>query len=259
MTSDPHSSTLTSDRVLDELELLATVEHAMVVEYLTVSCALGHDLEPEEGGATSPQGREAAGVAFNLAQSEMFHLSSINRVLVDAGRSAQLGRASKISTGSGGDVQLDPPTADQLRELIKREQSISSAVDWHYAQLAPAVTTKPLFEGALLDSLRGVIVDSGSRHGQGFAGLRDSLGDPVPPDFLRVPRRATSDAFEQRLLDVSDRVYGLVTSALAQRYAQQDFFAGGAFRALAVSAMDALDDSNRALAQRGLLPPFTLA
>jgi hypothetical protein len=257
MTSDPQSPTLTSAQVLDELELLATVEHALVVEYLTVSCALGHDLEPEEGGATSSQGREAAAVASSLALSEMFHLSSINRVLVDAGRSAQLGRASSLAGASGGDVQLDPPTAEQLRTLLQREQAISSAVDWHYARLAPAVTTQPLFDGDLLDSLRGVIVDSGSRHGEGYAGLRDALGDPPPPDFLRVPRRQTNDAFEQRLLDSSDRFYRLVTSALEQRFGP-DPLVGGAFRSLAVSAMDGLNDSNRLLAQRGLLPPFTL-
>ncbi len=35
---------LNREQVLDKLEQLADVEHALIVEYLTVSCALGHDL-----------------------------------------------------------------------------------------------------------------------------------------------------------------------------------------------------------------------
>ena len=34
------------EQVLDRLEQLADVEHALIVEYLPVSCALGHDLRP---------------------------------------------------------------------------------------------------------------------------------------------------------------------------------------------------------------------
>jgi hypothetical protein len=97
-------------------------------------------------------------------------------------------------------------------------------------------------------------VDAGTKHADGYASLRDALGDPPPPDFLRVPRRETTDPLELRLLELSDRVYRLVTSALDAQFAQQDVFG---FRSLATSAMDALDVSHLALAQRGLLPPFT--
>jgi hypothetical protein len=34
----------TSDRILDELEFLASVEHALIIEYLTVGYALSVDL-----------------------------------------------------------------------------------------------------------------------------------------------------------------------------------------------------------------------
>lgn len=68
------SGLLSREQVLDELEFLATVEHALVVEYLSVGCALGHDLAPEEGGATTNQGHAAAGAASDLARGEMIHL-----------------------------------------------------------------------------------------------------------------------------------------------------------------------------------------
>ena len=248
--SDPP---LNREQVLDKLEQLADVEHALIVEYLTVSCALGHDLSAEEGGATSDEGREAAGTAASLAQGEMFHLKDICGALVDAGRTPQLGRASSIADAAGALVPLDPPTAAQLRDLIRREKAITGAVDAAYAGLAPTLTPE-VFDEPLLGRLRNV-VDSGAAHGDGTTRLRDALGAPPPADFLRVPRRETNDPFEQGLLRTSDLAYRLVTSALREQFAQPDVFS---FRSLATTAMDALDSSNRALAHRGLLPAFTL-
>jgi hypothetical protein len=251
------SGPLSREQVLDELGFLATVEHALVVEYLSVCCALGHDLEPVEGGATTPQGHEAAGTASALAQGEMFHLKGVNSGLVDAGGSAQLQRAASISSDSVGEIALGPPSAAQLERLLEREEAIASAVDERYARLRPAVTSSPVFEGDLLDELRTIIVEDGPTHATALAPLRNSLRGLAPADFLRATRREAADAFEQRLLDVSDRSYSLVLTALQEQFAQ-DPFVGGAFRGLAVSAMEGLDELNRVLVQRGLLPPFTL-
>jgi hypothetical protein len=46
----PAGSSLTREQVLDELEFLAKVEHALVIECLSVCYALGYDLGPDEGG-----------------------------------------------------------------------------------------------------------------------------------------------------------------------------------------------------------------
>jgi hypothetical protein len=244
---------LNREQVLDKLEQLADVEHALIVENLTVSCALGYDLSPAEGGATSEEGHEAAATAASLAQAEMFHLKDICSALVDAGRTPQLGRASSVAGAAGAAVSLDPPSAAQLRDLVERERTIARAVDAAYSGVAAALTPD-LFEEPLLSRLRGV-VESGSAHGDGPTRLHEALGTPPPPDFLRVPRRETTDAFELRLLRTSDLAYQLVTSALREQFAQPEVFG---FRNLATTAMDALDASNRALAQRGLLPAFTL-
>jgi hypothetical protein len=252
------SGPLSREQVLDQLEFLATVAHALVVEYLSVGCALGHDLEPEEGGATTTQGRDAAAAASALAVDQMFRLRRVNVALVDAGRSAQLERAASISSGSVAEVALGPPSPAQLRGLLDREEAIAKAVDERYARLGPAVTSDPVFEGELLNQLRSVIVEDGSTHAAAVAALRDALGDLAPAHFLRVTRREPTDGFEQRLLDLSDRSYRLVLAALQERFGSQDFFIAGTFRGFAVSAMAMLDDGNRVLVQRGLLPPFTL-
>jgi hypothetical protein len=187
----------------------------------------------------------------------MFHLTAVNRALVEAGRSPQLGRATSISSDAVAETALGPPSRAELERLLARGKAIASAVDQRYWRLRPAVTSHPMFEGGLLDELKAVI-DDGATHAGGFAALRDSLGDLGPADFLRATRREAADAFEQRLLELCDRTYGLILAALQERFAQEDFFIAGTFRGFAVSAMENLDGINRVLLQRGLLPPFTL-
>src|ERR1700761_2394905 len=97
--TDPTASSapLTQDAVLDELEFLATVEHALIVECLTVSYALGYDLDPSEGGPPPGPARDAASAASLQAQiHEMIHFRDINNALVAAGRTARLDRAARL-------------------------------------------------------------------------------------------------------------------------------------------------------------------
>jgi hypothetical protein len=132
---------LTREQVLDELEFLAQVEHALVVECLSVCYAFGHDLGADEGGPTTKQGGDAAGAAFSLARNtEMFHLGDLNIALIHANRPPQLDRAASIPSGPGPDISLGPPDLAQLQQLVAREQAIATAVDARYARLAPAVT-----------------------------------------------------------------------------------------------------------------------
>jgi len=247
---------LDREQVLDELELLATVEHALIVEYLSVHCALGHDLEAEQGGATTEQGGQASAAAASLAQGEMFRLKDVNRALVAAGRSPQLGRAVSVAAPSGT-IPLDPPSRAQLEQLRQREDDIAAAVDARYQRLRPAVTSGAGFDNSLLTTIRSVL-DDGTTHADALASLRDALGDVAPAFFLRAIRRHTNDAFEQRLLDVSDRGYQSIVAALGESFAFDDGFAGAGFTQLAVGGMTTLDDVHRLLVQRGLLPPFTL-
>jgi hypothetical protein len=124
----PADSPLTREQVLDELEFLAKVEHALVVECLSVCYALGYDLGADEGGATTRQGSEAAAAASSLGQqTEMFHLDDLNNALVHANRPAQLDRAASIPGGPGPDIPLGPPGLAQLQQLAAREQATATA------------------------------------------------------------------------------------------------------------------------------------
>ena len=249
---------LTREQVLDQLEVLATIAHALVVEYLSVCCALGHDLEADDGGATTEQGRSAAATASSLALDEMFLLKAVNRALIAAGRPARLDRATSVVRPSGQEMQLAPPSPQELEGLLEREEEIAAAVDALYVGLEPAVTTDPVFEDDLLDEVRSLVVEQGSHHSAGVASLREAFGDVPPACFLKAMRRDTTDPFEVRLLDVSDRAYATVVTALREAFSQDDGFVAGTFRNLAVSAMATLDEVNRLLVHRRLLPPFTV-
>jgi hypothetical protein len=255
MTSDKPP---TREQVLDELDFLATVEHALIVEYLSVHCALGHDLGPDEGGATTPEGQNAAAAASSLAQGQMTRLRRVNQALAAAGRPPQMGRAASISSASVAEVALGPPSAAQLERVLEREEAIASAVDERYARLHPAVTSDPVFEGDLLKQMRFVIVENGPTHAAGIAGLRELHG-LAPAAFLRATRRETTDAFEEHLLNVSDRVYRLLLAIVAAWFATfaENELSFTNFRGWAVDTMFSLDEINGLLVRRGLLPPFT--
>ena len=136
------TSPLTREQVLDELEYLAKVEHALVIECLSVCYALGYDLGPDEGGPTTGPGSEAAGAAMSLARNtEMFHLEDLNLALIHASRPTQMDWAASISGAPGSDIPLGPPDLTQLQQLVAREQTIATAVDARYARLVPAVTS----------------------------------------------------------------------------------------------------------------------
>jgi len=251
------SAPLDRDQVLDEVELLARVENALIVEYLSVQCALGHDLEAEDGGATTDEGRSAAQAASILAQGEMFRLKDTNQALLAAGRSAQLERAGSVADATGSELPLAPPTRAQLEQLLQREDAIAATVDARFDRLRPAVATAGVFDGDLLDTLQS-LVHRGTTHTEGVAALHEAMGDVAPAFFLRAVRRDPHDVFEQRVLDVADRGYQSVVAALRESVADHggDPFVGGTFQGFAITAMTGLDDVHRLLVSRGLLPPF---
>jgi hypothetical protein len=245
------------DQVLDELDHLASVEHALLVDYLSVFCALGHDLPPAGGGASAQRVRDAASAAFSLALGEMAHLRRVNGGLTLAGRQPQVGRAVGISSDGVGEVALGPPSLAQLERLLEREHEIASAVDERYARLQSAVTpADPVLSGKLLEQVT-FILETCSHHVSDLATLREPLEGLAPSDFLRATRREATDALERSLLELSDQYYGVIV-ATVQTWSAHDEQLGGQLRSLAVATMDRLNEIHFLLVERGLLPPFTL-
>lgn len=241
---------LTREQVLRELVFLATVEHALIVEYLSVQCALGHDLPAGAGGPATPALRDAAKDAGRLAVRQMRHLMAVNDTLAAVGLDAQVGRADSIDG-----IALGPPSLAQLQQLAEREKAIALAVDERYERLRRAVKApNPALEEQLLGTVQ-FLLDGVQEHVDEVASLLAALDGLAPADFLRATRRETTDQFEQRLLDVTDKAYGLLVRIVEAWFAQKG---SGPFQTWAFDAMFALDDTHRLLVQRGLLPAFTL-
>ena len=140
---------------------------------------------------------------------------------------------------------------------LRIAQAIATAVEERYAKLLPAVTSDPVFEDPLLQHVRAIVVEDAPTHTASLGDLRTLLPDGVPAGLLRATRRQASNAFEQQMLDASDRIYDLVLSTLREQFEHTDFFVARSFRSLAEREIS-LDDINRLLVQRGLLPAFTL-
>jgi hypothetical protein len=140
----------TAGQVLDEREFLASAQHALIVEYLTVGYALLVDLP------------DAAASAANLAQSQMFRLNDVCRALVAAGRNPTLDRAVSIPAGAA-DISFSPAGPDGYAG---------------YHALVPSA-------GPDLAKLVG---ESGPTHLDALQPLHDAIGDPSPPGLLRTVR-----------------------------------------------------------------------
>ena len=235
---------LSHEQLLDELDFLARVEHALCVEYLSVHCALGHDLDPADDTAEAARVHDAARAASSSAFAEMRHVHVVNRALVEGGRSAQLDRASSIQPGSGPAIPLGPPSPEQLERLVEHEREVSSAVDERWERLRSALASDPVL-GKELPTHSGLA-----------AALYRDLEHIPPIQYLRATRREPTDEIERSLLDLSDRYYALLVATLQIWFDHENELPG--IRSQAIGTMTKLDGINRMLVERGLLPSFTL-
>jgi len=145
---------LRREHVLAELDALASVEHALLIEYLLIHAALGHDLLPADAGETADRVAAAAATASMLAQGQMRLLMRVNRGLTTAGRPAQVGRAVVIRAEATREVALVPASPAALDGFLDRGRRIAVAVDRRYARLRPAVDPEAsLFDGPAFEQL----------------------------------------------------------------------------------------------------------
>ena len=243
--------TLSREQVLDGLDALATVEHALCVEYLTIRAALGPD--PQATGPSADRIREAAGTAHGTALHAMGNLHRINNVLILAGRRSQIGRATRIERAGAPDIVLDPPGGANLEHFLERNRHIAEAVAAAYEQLRTAAqTADPPFESELLGELTFVL--DPVPHSEPVVALRDLLAGIPATEYLRTTRRNPTSAAERSLMHLANLHYNLIVATVKAWFEHAEL--DGDLRGRAMSAMDAADAANALLVERGLLPAF---
>jgi hypothetical protein len=246
---------LSREEMLGELRFLATVEHSLIVENLTVHCVLGQDMAP----APTPNGQRvaaAAQTAVDTAIRDMKHLHQLNLALTRAGRGAEVGRAAAIDH-AGGEIRFGRLAPADLEHLLDREGRIASAVDDRYARLRPADEAPgPVFEPDPLIDLSDILAFN-LEHRALFAELQGRLSGVEFSEYGRVTRLDAAGDLERNLLAVSDGYYRLVVTLVRARFAHEDEL-GSEVAGRAQTEMDNLRSFNLLLAIEGLLPAFAL-
>jgi hypothetical protein len=250
---------LTRGQVLDDLQYLSTVEHALCVNYLQIHYALGGDTEPEpSAGGSAARVSAAAQESLSMAVDQMRHLRRVNHALVLAGRIPILHRATHLVPSSGPAIPFGPFTPELFERFPERDKSIASTLDQRYARLQSAVSAPDsLFEGDLLDQINFAL-GSAADHTTAVGVLANHLTGLEPAEYLRATRVEPADQLERTLLELSDRYYRVIVPTLAASF-ENDQLVDEQLLPLAVSTMDRLNDVNRLLVKRGMIPGFVLS
>lgn len=242
------------EEILDELDHLGTVEHALCAEYLFLHCALGGDALARNPTDVDVAVQAAAATAFSLADREMRLLRRVNFALSTGGRRPNIRRATQVRREAQPPLALAPLTAAQLTGFLDREHAVAVAVDARYARL-PTPSDPPAgggFDEVLLDAI-GSVAEAGAKHAQSLGELRLALAELSPEQYLRAKRDTPADDFERGLRQIADDHYRLVLSTLDTGLAHEEFGISPA-----VSAMGNMGEAHARLVARGLLPALTL-
>ncbi|MET8755960.1 ferritin-like domain-containing protein [Streptomyces sp. NPDC004667] len=259
----PEIPELTRPRVIEELKRLATVEHALCVEYLYAHYSLAAPLErPADAQSLTGRIHAAANEVFSVAVDEMRHLRWVNEALGTLGEPPVIGRAAVIERDGPHPFELRPLTPEQLQWFIDVEapsQQVGTGIDGMYVELHETLRRRPdLFpESERLAHLIKLIIDEGGDHFRRFTAVKDHLAGLQPEQYLRTLGPSTGTELVTRMLELSDQYYAVLLGALRTTFALGDK-AGGVLIEGARKTMTNLHEINHALAAHGVAPPFTL-
>ncbi|MDX3528949.1 ferritin-like domain-containing protein [Streptomyces sp. ID05-39B] len=252
--------------VIEELTRLATVEHALCLEYLYAHYSLAAPMTLPEGTPEDVPVRRvfaAAQEIFGVAEDEMRHLRWVNEILGVLGRPLQLDRPADdfvIQRQTGHRFKLERLTPEQLEWFIAVEKPSAQVdpdgIDGMYVRLHHTITKNPSAfpQAERLAHLIKLIIDEGDDHYHRFTAIRGHLAGLDPDGYLR--RLAPpNDTMGRELLRLADLDYAMVLGALRATMEAGDS-AGGLLRAQAVRSMRNLHEINHLLAARGVAPRF---
>jgi Ferritin-like len=260
----PMGTTLmTRQQVIDELRYLASVEHALCVEYLYAHYSVNAPVRLPETGvdAQTRQIFTAADEVFKIAVDEMRHLRWVNEALDLLGQPPTTARADFVGRTFNRPFELKALDPEQLQWFIDVERPSQSAglgLDGMYVRLLASVDQQPdLFsERERLLHLIKLIIDEGEGHFKRFVGVQQQLTGLTPSTYLRSLTEPTNDRLKS-LQALSDQNYAVLIGALDVSFSLGDR-AGGILLEQARRAMFNLHETAHYLASQGVRVPFTL-
>jgi hypothetical protein len=255
---------LTRQQVIDELHYLATVEHALCVEYLYAHYSLNAPSRLPETGVTD-QNRQifmAANEVFMIAVDEMRHLRWVNEALDLLKEPPTTGRAEFIGRTFNRPFELKPLTPDILQWFIdveKPSQAIGQGLDGMYVRLLISIDRQPdaFPERERLVHLMKLIIDEGEGHYKRFLSVQQQLSGIDSGAYLRPLSDPPSGSRLASLQTLSDENYAVLLGALQVSLSLGDR-AGGILLEQARRAMFNLHETSHYLASQGVQVHFTL-
>ena len=278
--------TLSLEDIVNEFQYLATVEHALVVEYLFAHYSLNAPAErPAAGGdAEALIIFDAASDLLAVAIDEMRHFLWVNQVLRLLGCNvAVTGRAKRIGLPPEKDKEHKRrPIPDfkylnlpfRLRELSPEVLDEFIDIEANSKTAGPGGKSFGMYVHLLAGLLRQrseipnadhvirlvkLLIDEGDDHGSKFKSIADRLSG-VKGARTRETRRGPArdaDPEQQQLLKLGDEYYQELLELIHVSY-EKGVKAGGKLIADAVTLMRELHDIGHALAKKNIGLRFTL-
>lgn len=250
------------ERVVKELTYLATVEHALAVEYLYSHYSIDSPLDQPDSNNPASGRYAAANEVFLVAIDEMHHMRWANEALALLQTGPSVGRAAKLGRELDRPFELAPLTPQQLDWYIEVEapsQAINEGLDGMYVHLHMSIAQQPdLFpERDRLVPLIKLIIDEGDQHWRRFRAVKTHLSSIAPTDYLRSLTTPQEGTREAALAKLSDQNYAVLIGMLYEAFLLGDRSAGLMIEQ-ARRAMYNLHETNHFLASRGIAPPFSL-
>lgn len=268
-------------KTIAELRRLATIEHALCVEYLYAHYSLDAPRQaPSDDSADFVKRRyQAADAILKVAIDEMRHLRWVNqalRLLEGDNYEPALGRAEEISGRLNQKFKLRALLPSVLQEFVDIEAPSrveTDGLDGMYVRILRSIREQPKIFGAIADELIGLIkliIDEGEDHFERFSDVQRVLARVPEPQWYRPSWRnrewpgdsfgqaIEAEASEDRALqELSDLNYAVMLRTLRVAFASES----RAVQEIIVQARRAMfnmNEANQVLVERGQTPLFNL-
>jgi hypothetical protein len=266
--------------VIRELTYLATVEHALTVEYLYAYYSINQPGPGHSPSAESSRIKAAASQIFAIAVDEMRHLMWANLALYYLGAPASVGRAERIGDppdpARNGRKQIEGIQIRYLDRPFALNALNGKTLDWFIEVEAPSKEINHGLDGMyvyILERLRlgkdevphaetlipliKLIIDEGHGHWERFTRIKTTLAGIPESTYLRPLSSSQPAPTDAKYLDICDTYYQLIlktieVSVTLGRESQSELVGA------AIRVMQNLDELAMIIASHGYLPRFAL-
>jgi len=269
----------TKKDVIDELRYLATIEHALSIEYLYAfySIAAPRDAPSKDASSKVRDLFTAAQVVRSIAVDEMRHFRWANEALQILGADICLDRADNFNPKNKpnricGHFQLRPLTKQCLDDFIRVEAPSRSfdqpdRLDGLYTHMLRSLSSGTIgiadAERQRVAEIVKLIIDEGHEHWERFERVKKLLAGYKEEDYLRVRRGPPDlktehlDSHLEALILTGSWAYGLILNGIREAFHDQRK-ARASHITDARLTMYSLDDIGQELADRGIGMCFDL-